>query len=455
MRCEAVSYGQAHLRLPVPSRLLAAVIWLALVATGSAAQSKPWWVIQDASGDVVALCDNGGPTVATGLSPTGAGGAATGPATIHTGRVVQQFTYDAYGAVLAAEQVVDNPNFVIPNLRVGHKGLFADRLDVGITTSGTDPPSGLANLDTSGGEHLVRHASVVYHVRNRIYLPALGVWGQSDPNGTGQPVLASGAMHGMGPDALLGGIEPPDVKTHYGDGVGTHGYLSASPLMQADPLGLLPTPWEAAGAAINVGIGAVRGGLEGMTSQYAANMESDLDWAMDWSRGDDEHSRGDNAWVSDAYDYGMRYGAKQAALDELWGLIDPFGLMQAGLDYVTEGGLSFAQKVKAGAAPGRKALGRPHGGPLHQQKMMQQVHELQAGGVLLPNVRTNQALVDPIKGTRLSNKRPDVQGFKKPNTIYIREACVSQSASAAKAKWIPHEVNRLRGFGYRVDFRTE
>ncbi len=133
-------------------------------------------MIQDASGDVVALCDSGGPVVSTGLGgpavPAGPGG---GPTTINTGRVVQQLTYDAYGEVLASEQVVDDPNVVIPNLRVGHKGLFADRLDVGITTSGTDPPSGLANLDTSGGEHLARHAAVIYHVRNRIYLPALGV----------------------------------------------------------------------------------------------------------------------------------------------------------------------------------------------------------------------------------------------------------------------------------------
>ncbi|MBY0309499.1 MAG: hypothetical protein K2Q09_12215, partial [Phycisphaerales bacterium] len=106
-------------------------------AVSLAAQSKPWWVIQDASGDVVALCDNGGPSAPTGLSPTGAGGGAIGPATTHTARVVQQWTYDAYGAVLAAEQVVSDPNVVIPNLRVGHKGLFADRLDVGITTSGT------------------------------------------------------------------------------------------------------------------------------------------------------------------------------------------------------------------------------------------------------------------------------------------------------------------------------
>ena len=90
---------------------------------------------------MVALCDNGGPSAATGLGgPAVPAGPGAGPTTISTARVVQQWTYDAYGAVLAAEHVVDDPNVVIPNLRVGHKGLFADRLDVGITTSGTDLP---------------------------------------------------------------------------------------------------------------------------------------------------------------------------------------------------------------------------------------------------------------------------------------------------------------------------
>ncbi len=329
-------------------------------AASLAAQSKPWWVSQDASGDVVALCDNGGPTVATGLSPTGAGGAAVGPATIPTGRVVQQFTYDAYGAVLAAEQVVSDPNVVIPNLRVGHKGLFADRLDVGITTSGTDPPplpsGGPLTLTLNEPARLVPYAWLINHARNRIYLPALGVWGQGDPSGTGQPVLASAGMHGTGPDALLGGFDRFDVKAHFGDGFGTHGYLSASPLMQSDALGLWPNPLDLVSSGVNVGVASVRGGLENMVGEYGRNMEDDVDWAMDWSRGDDEHSRGDNSWVDESFREGLISGAKRQALEEMWALIDPTGLVEEAIDaYVNEGvepQMASAQMAKAAKSGG-------------------------------------------------------------------------------------------------------
>ncbi|MCW5757958.1 MAG: hypothetical protein KIT54_12045 [Phycisphaeraceae bacterium] len=68
-----------------------------------------WWAIMDAGGDLVALCDFGGPN---------------GEA-----RVVGQWTYDAYGSVLSADHL---HAMALP--RLGHKGLFLDRLDVGIVT---------------------------------------------------------------------------------------------------------------------------------------------------------------------------------------------------------------------------------------------------------------------------------------------------------------------------------
>jgi len=67
----------------------------------------------------------------------------------------------------------------------------------------------------------------------------------------------------------------------------------------------------------------------------------------------------------------------------------------------------------------------------------------------------NQCLVDPIKNIKLSNLRPDVQGFKPPNTIYIVEAAVSQSAEAARLKWIKDEIPRLRQMGYNVIMYVE
>ena len=78
-----------------------------------------WWAIMDAGGDLVALCDFGGPN---------------GEA-----RVVGQWTYDAYGAVLSADHL---HAMALPHL--GHKGLFLDRLDVGIVT-------GVGQLPRTGG----------------------------------------------------------------------------------------------------------------------------------------------------------------------------------------------------------------------------------------------------------------------------------------------------------------
>ena len=76
-------------------------------------ERKPFWMIQDGGGDVVAMCDLAGP-----------GG---------TARVVKSWQYDAYGQCLRATDVVTPTNqYSIPINRIGHKGLFMDRLDVGL-----------------------------------------------------------------------------------------------------------------------------------------------------------------------------------------------------------------------------------------------------------------------------------------------------------------------------------
>ncbi len=60
-----------------------------------------WWVLQDASGDVVAVCDMGG------VDPGEGGGNAA--------RVCGQWRYDAYGAATAAEHLAS-----FPQLHCGH-----------------------------------------------------------------------------------------------------------------------------------------------------------------------------------------------------------------------------------------------------------------------------------------------------------------------------------------------
>ncbi|MFG0286513.1 MAG: hypothetical protein ACF8R7_19030 [Phycisphaerales bacterium JB039] len=98
-----------------------------------------FWAIMDAGGDLVALCDLGGPN--------------------DEARVVGQWTYDAYGAVLSADHL---HAMALPHL--GHKGLFVDRLDVGVVTGVGGPES----------PRLVPYARAIYHNRNRAYSPTLG-----------------------------------------------------------------------------------------------------------------------------------------------------------------------------------------------------------------------------------------------------------------------------------------
>jgi hypothetical protein len=76
-------------------------------------------------------------------------------------------------------------------IRVGHQGLFFDRLDAVATA---DP--------------LVVGGRGIYQNRNRSYDPVLGRFLQRDPNGSGVPVLAAMAMHGGRFSAALAGTSP-------------------------------------------------------------------------------------------------------------------------------------------------------------------------------------------------------------------------------------------------------
>src|SRR5690606_17433909 len=99
--------------------------------------------------------------------------------------ILAQWRFDAYGAVLHADEF--GP---APRLHCGHKGLFLDRLDVGVGGSGSEPP------------RLVPYAHAVYQIRNRSYAPALGRFYQRDPNATALVLIASSAYHGQGIAAI-------------------------------------------------------------------------------------------------------------------------------------------------------------------------------------------------------------------------------------------------------------
>jgi len=165
-------------------------------------QRLPTWPVQDAGGDIVALVDrNGGNPV-----------------------VIAQWRYDAYGAVLSAEEF--SP---APRLHLGHKGLFLDRLDVGVGSSSSEPP------------RLAPYAHGVYQIRNRAYSPALGRFYQRDPNATAMVLLESSAYHGRGIEAIASAF---DLDGLYGDGANLYEYLGSSPWQRRDPMGLSWDPFD-------------------------------------------------------------------------------------------------------------------------------------------------------------------------------------------------------------------
>jgi YD repeat-containing protein len=167
-------------------------------------QRNPWWVILDDGGDVVALCDRGAP-----------GGA---------GRVVAQWTWDAYGQAVTATHLHAHAL-----IRCGHKALFVDRLDVGVASStGSEQP------------RIVPFAHNLAHNRNRVYMPGLGRFLQPDPKDAGQTLLAS-SYNGRGVGALAVAF---DLQGHYGDGMNIYEYLGSNPWRRSDPLGLSWDPFD-------------------------------------------------------------------------------------------------------------------------------------------------------------------------------------------------------------------
>jgi hypothetical protein len=165
---------------------------------------EPWLVLQDASGDVAALCGR------TSISQ---------PA-----YVAAQWTWDAYGNVFSADHIFDHPF-----LSVGHKGLFVERLDVGVADA-TVPGSQYADTP-----RIVPFGHLIYHNRNRTYNPQQGRFLQLDMNASGVALMEAAAFNGRGMGALAVAF---DMQTRYGDGANLYQYLGSSPWQQFDPMGL-------------------------------------------------------------------------------------------------------------------------------------------------------------------------------------------------------------------------
>lgn len=186
----------------------------------------PYFVVQDAGGDVAALCDLGG-----------SAGAA---------RVVAQYTYDAYGEPLTVEHL-----FAHALLHCGHKGLFLDRLDVGVATgTGQENP------------RIWPYAQILCHNRNRAYLPALGRFAQADPNATALLLISS--------SALIQSAHTPDhfdFGARYTDSVSLYQYLGSSPFVGRDPYGT----FDLVETGMSMGIAGFIGGMISGTMNVVLN----------------------------------------------------------------------------------------------------------------------------------------------------------------------------------------
>jgi len=110
--------------------------------------------------------------------------------------------------------------------KLGHHGLFADRLDAGYQS---------ATLAAGFVSSTHLPARIVYQVRNRTYDPSTQRWLQRDPNATGQVVLGSLASGGQ---AMSGAVSAIELTTLYGDGMSLYGYVRSEPIRGRDASGL-------------------------------------------------------------------------------------------------------------------------------------------------------------------------------------------------------------------------
>jgi hypothetical protein len=214
--------------------------------------------------------------------------------------------YDAYGRVIGRSDPA-TPATGPPELRVGHKGLFFDRLDWGIV----DP------LTLEETPRLEPGATLLGYNRNRTLHVGWGRFLQRDPNATGLPVQAGLGFHGDGFDASVQGF---GLAVHYGDGANVYEYIGSDPLGGSDPTGLMEfslggqlatmaiNSWDMADGMLETArIGVASGfSLASMIRGYSVFQSVDADWATDWSISDEgsSHSQsftlGIGPWEDDA-----------------------------------------------------------------------------------------------------------------------------------------------------------
>lgn len=212
-----------------------------------------WPILQDANYNAVAMTD-------------------------HAGVVVRQRVLSPYGRVMLADH--PSGSMLPPKSRIGHQGLFAERLDADT----------LADPMGAGG-------SIAWHNRNRTLLSEIGRFAQRDPNTVGQGTSSGTTQGGAKASSATLAL---DLLNHLGDGMNVYAYQRSRPSQHQDPSGLFVLGFLVPGPS-----DFITGALSSMTEQYAMNQMWDLEWALDWDAGDDWHTRGNNDWVTTSWMRGI------------------------------------------------------------------------------------------------------------------------------------------------------
>jgi len=181
-------------------------------------------MLQDGNYNVVALV--------SGPEHPGGDDGQGNPQPLPTGTVLEQYTYEPYGNLVAAEMF--HPHAMN---RAGHQGLFFERFD------GSYDDYTLFRV--AQGTAFITGAKGLYYNRNRFYSPTLGRFTTRDPNETGAPILAAIAVNGSTLDIVL---QFPNGEALFGDGLNQFEYLRSRPQGSTDPMGLFVGFLSVAGA---------------------------------------------------------------------------------------------------------------------------------------------------------------------------------------------------------------
>ena len=345
----------------------------------------PWWILQDANFNVLAMADE-------------------------DGDVVRQVMYDPYGEPLFAEDFAAHPG-----LKIGHQGLFFDRLELPAPVSGS--------VSLGSATQLQPGVFGLYQTGNRVLLSRYGRWAQRDPNASGQ--LLRGLWHeGM---SAMPGLTVGELASLVGDGHNLFAFGRNDPLNTTDPSGLfgfisaVMTGAEMfdtmTGVMDNAEMG-LRHGFESVTGVIDYN-EALLDavaWALDpYASWDD-----------------MSYGPSSVSLSQT--------PSSSGLSMATRRGPRRDRPVRDLGLDNRKYHGDRLGH--HDPAIAKAKSWSRKPG--FKNVMFNQSLMNPHTKMPMRDKvgrlRPDVQAWEpKTKTLHVYERAHSQSKADVDAKKIRYE----------------